>query len=243
MLELTIDSEPESREFRRLFVVSSAVHAALFLVLIWTPRPASVALPGVISVELVALPALPAPPAKAAREAVPLPAPRPPEPPPPPAPKKVLLPAKPQKEVEERVRKPRKRVQKRYEDVMAQLRAELGEERPTQTAETLSPAPAEGSDGGLVSPEVQAWIRDTRMHVRRGWVVPADYREQALVTLVRVHVDASGRVIGTPRVERSSGDPFWDDNVIRAIERASPLPAPPAEGAGEWPFVFRSDEQ
>lgn len=32
------------------------------------------------------------------------------------------------------------------------------------------------------------------------------------------------------------GNPWYDENVVRAIQKASPLPAPPE--AGEWAFVF-----
>jgi len=42
----------------------------------------------------------------------------------------------------------------------------------------------------------------------------------------------TGDVLGTPRLRRSSGDPRYDDAVLRAILKSSPLPRP------EDPKVF-----
>jgi TonB family protein len=62
---------------------------------------------------------------------------------------------------------------------------------------------------------------------------------QVLVAEIRVNLDAAGYVRGMPKVERRSGNPWYDENVVRSIQKASPLPAPPE--AGKWTFVFYSD--
>ena len=46
--------------------------------------------------------------------------------------------------------------------------------------------------------------------------------------------------MGEPRIVKRSGNPWYDDGVVRSIQKASPLPAPPE--AGEWSFVFVADE-
>ena len=43
-------------------------------------------------------------------------------------------------------------------------------------------------------------------------------------------------MLGKPRIVQRSGNYHYDDGVVRAIRKASPLPAPPE--AGEWTFVF-----
>jgi TonB family protein len=53
---------------------------------------------------------------------------------------------------------------------------------------------------------------------------------------VLVDLDAGGNVVGTPKVVKRSGNPWFDEGVVRAIQSSSPLPAPPA--ADEWAFVF-----
>jgi len=186
----------------------------------------------------VALPAAPAP-AKPAR-----PAARPK-----PVAKKVVLPKEPTApkpkaaKVEKQAPPPEPTpepevVEQEYADVMDQLRAAAGE-NAQQPAEAPAAPAAAGSGGGIgvqVSPEVAAWIKRAKIHVRRAWVLPPAFRTQALEAHVVVRLDAAGNVIGTPDVVRRSGNPWFDEGVVRAIQKSSPLPAPPA--ADEWTFVF-----
>ena len=117
--------------------------------------------------------------------------------------------------------------------------AAVGEEaaEPVQTA-----ALGTGGSGPPrpVSPEVAAWLRQARIHVRKTWVVPPGFRTQSLQAVIEVELDATGAVVGAPRVVRRSGNPWYDDGVVRSIRKASPLPAPPQAGA--WTFVMLSDE-
>ncbi len=246
MSQWAIDIEQERRhEFHRTLVASGVVHAVLLVLLAWAPAGAPrYARPGVISVELVAAPRHTPPAARPAPRAKPRPLP-PPEPAAP-APKQVVLPKQSSQPVEKAPPKPRPkpREPREYDDVLAQLRADAGEARPEPRPEERGePAPTAAGDRGdvRVPPEVAQWIRDVRIHVRRGWVVPAAFRDQALVTLVRVEVDETGHVLGSPTLVQRSRDPFWNENVVRAVRKASPLPAPPA-GIRRQLFEFRSDE-
>jgi colicin import membrane protein len=200
---------------------------------------------GVISVELVRAPA-------AARPAAPAPVakPAPPKPPPPPKPKKIVLPAEPttpkiQPKPVEKVPpvQPKPKAEQQYEDVLAQLRAESGEDAPPTEIAKVEPT-AIGSpgspDGVAISPEVAAWLKKAKIHVRKHWVVPPGFRTQALEARVEVNLDASGGVRGTPRLSRRSGNPWYDEGVIRAIQKSSPLPPPPE--AGKWNFVFLPED-
>ena len=162
------------------------------------------------------------------------PKPPPPKPPPPKPP-----PAKPQES---------------YDDVLADLRAERGEsrpdrvERPTRSASAEKPGaggtsttPAARASGtATVAPEVASWLRAARLHVRQAWVLPAGLRREPLETQVEVALDAQGNVLSEPKVTRRSGNPWYDESVVRAVQKASPLPPPPEPGI--WPFVFRPEE-
>jgi colicin import membrane protein len=238
------------REFRHMLVVSLVAHTAMASLLLLDLQSSAVMLPRVVSVELVSAPgsvAIPAPPPKAApAESKPEPVPEP-EPPPKPKPvvKKVVLPEQP------RTPKPKPKAKKvvkqpppppadeNYADVMAQLRADAGESRPEPvTRRTAAPA-ATGSAGGFgvqVSPEVAAWLKRAKIHVRRNWVLPPGFRTQHLEAHVLVDLDVGGNVVGVPKVVKRSGNPWFDEGVVRAIQSSSPLPAPPEPD--EWAFVF-----
>jgi TonB family protein len=241
--------EQRRRDFRRALVGSLVAHVLFVAALAWTPQPSLHAMPAVVTIDLTAkLPSArpaPAPAAKPAPQPVPKPE-APPPPPPPPVPQKVVLPEKPQP-LPEKPRKQEPRPKPRpkpvdYEDALAQLRDELGEQTPTPPepalGETAEPeaAPQASAEGERVPPEVAAWMKRAEIHVRRSWVTPQEFIDRQLSTRLRVTLSASGDVVGEPVITRSSGDPYYDENVVRAILRASPLPAPPEPG--DWPFVF-----
>jgi colicin import membrane protein len=237
------------RELHRLFAISAIAHLALIAAFGFSPK-SRVGVPrGVVAVELVSAPA-------AARPAVPAPVAKPvPVKPAPPKPKKVVLPAEPRtpkvkpKVVKPAVvekpppAKPTPAPEEKLEDVLAQFRAESGEDAPPVEIAKAAPT-AIGSpgapDGIAISPEVAAWIKRAKIHVRRNWVVPPGFRTQALEAHVEVDLDASGGVRGTPRLSRRSGNPWYDEGVISAIQKSSPLPPPPE--AGKWPFVFLPED-
>ena len=126
--------------------------------------------------------------------------------------------------------------------MLAQLRAEAGEIRPEarKPRRVAALTPSASATSSTVSPEVAAWIRRAKAHVRRRWVVWPGFRTQELETHVLVALDATGRVRGDPEITRRSGNPWYDDGVVRAIQKASPLPAPPE--ADRWPFVFLPED-
>jgi outer membrane biosynthesis protein TonB len=257
--ELSIDLDlGRRREFRRFVVVSALLHVALVAIFAFSPGFAVTSAPmGAISVNLVGAPTrpAPAPPAKPKAAPAPVPAPTPAQAPPkpkPPVPEKRVLPkettapkpapkAKREEIAPEDVVRP-ETTPKEYSDVLEELRSELGEEEtPAQPEQVAAVAPAGGGGTGRpVSPEVADWMRRARIHVRRSWVVPPGFRQQSLATVVDVDLDAAGNLLGEPEIVKRSGNPWYDDGVLRSIRKASPLPAPPE--AGVWNFVFVSDE-
>lgn len=226
-----------------MVVVSVLVHAGALGVVVSRPAPRFVAPAQVISVELVADPSRPK---HAAR-------PRPPKPRAP-RPKEIVLPARPAEPKPRPKPKPRRKEvvldttpkpEKSLDQLLAEMREEQGEpapaaprEEPVQTAAVPSP----GASGGTarVSPEVADWMRRAKIHVRRNWILQAGFRTQDLKTLVLVKLDASGNVVGTPEIEHRSGNPWFDESVVRGIVKASPLPPPPEPD--EWEFIFTPED-
>jgi outer membrane biosynthesis protein TonB len=241
----------DERRFTHGLVGSFVVHVLVLAVLAFSPSPSPMPLTDVLNVDLVAaVPAAPA--AKAPPRAAPKPAPPAPAAvaPPKPTPKEVVLPkeaprAVPKKPVARPARRPEP-VQ--YDDALSQLRQELGESTPaapptedvSDEALEATTAPA-ASSRGTVDKELAAWVLATKRHVRRRYITPPEFLNRSLATGIEVRLTSNGALVGPPRVVRPSGDPFFDDNAVRAVLASAPLPAPPS--AGTWTFVFTSEEK
>jgi len=96
------------------------------------------------------------------------------------------------------------------------------------------PAGGGGAQGTVrLSPELLDYFRRLEEKVRSSWVLPgALVRDAAkLVVELRIVIEKDGRV-SQDRIERGSGNLYFDDSVQRAIRKASPLPVPPEQLRG-----------
>jgi len=114
-------------------------------------------------------------------------------------------------------------------------RVDLSGLRP-EPRKASSPAGASlgGAVGsGRVSPETLAYFQALDERIRENWTVPdlalSDSRN--LIVQIRITIERDGKVSNV-RMERSSGNPYFDDSVLRAITKASPLPVPPEQLRG-----------
>jgi outer membrane biosynthesis protein TonB len=234
-----------------MVVGSALLHAGALGLVLASPKISDREPPRVISVELIA-PAAPAAPAAAPKPA-PAPPPEAAAPPPPPETKQIVLPEKPQapkppekaakpKPREKEVfKEPPKKQEKNLDDLLAEMRgsektppAPTPSEAPVNSAVAPSPAPSAGT--AELSPEEAAWRSRVIRKMKGIWVVPPGFRTQPLQTRVLVTLDASGNIVGTPQITKKSGNPWYDEGVVRGLAKASPLPPPPE--AGDWPLWF-----
>lgn len=260
MQQLLSSLEDErQRQFRRFVGISAAVHVAL-AVLFWIGpiRQTRTNLPAVERVELVeafasapaarpkparpapAKPKPPPPPEKKVlpKEPAPLPKPKAPEAKPKPEPKVEPKPEPKAKEPEPKAKEPEPPPEQELEDVLADLREAAGEPTPEPVEQAAAaPTGRTGGPGILVDPATARWMKEVKIHVTRAWILPAAFRTQPLIAIVEVDLSPTGEVLGT-RMLQGSGNPWYDESVERAIEKASPVPAPPE--AGDWPFTFDS---
>jgi len=79
-----------------------------------------------------------------------------------------------------------------------------------------------------------SWTDKIRAKIRANIILPPTIagNPEAIFDVVLL---PTGDVLGTPRLRRSSGDPRYDDAVLRAILKSSPLPRP------EDPKIFTRD--
>jgi TonB family protein len=86
-----------------------------------------------------------------------------------------------------------------------------------------------GSQGTVrVSPELLEYFRKLEERVRESWVLPEALVRDAgkLMVEVRIVIEKDGRV-SDARIEKGSGNAYFDESVRRAIRKASPVPIPP----------------
>ena len=218
--------EEEQRRFRRLVAASGGAHVLVILALVFAPTSSARLQPTFVTVDLVSAASFPDLQPAVRPKAKPKARPKP---------RKVVVPKQAPK-AERKPPPPARLEELDYDEALAQLREELGEEPALQPAPEIARVSTPSASGEPIDPEVAAWILATRRHVRSAWVTPPEFLERPLRTVLGVQVSADGQVVGEPDVLRGSGDPFWDDNAVRAVLRASPLPPPPV--AGEWQISF-----
>ena len=247
-LDLVYEQRAEAQQqMRTLLAFSALAHLGLVLALTLAPGPSPLRVPPALTVNLLAaLPspapspaAAPAPAAPARQKARILPKQAPPaaaKPKPKPAPKPAP--------VLQRRARPEELA---YDDALAKLRGELGEKAPSPVAQVPAAPPKARADaapspqGGVrVAPELLAWHLAVKRHVREGWITPPEFRESGLVAELVIDVAADGSLLGRPKLVASSGNAFYDDNAVRALVRADPLPPPPRPGPQT--IVFTPEE-
>lgn len=90
----------------------------------------------------------------------------------------------------------------------AELAAAMGAETAERTAQ-----------------EVSIWGTQLVAAIQRVWTYPPGTADQNLGCVVNMQLSATGEVLSA-RIQRSSGNSLFDDSVVRAVYKASPMPLP-----------------
>jgi colicin import membrane protein len=94
---------------------------------------------------------------------------------------------------------------------------------------------------GVNKLQAETYIGDVHRHITDNWSLPEYLKKRQYRTDVLVRFDEAGNILGK-EVIRSSGNPVFDDFVLAAIQKSSPVPAPPAKFsriASVEGFLFR----
>jgi TonB family protein len=100
-----------------------------------------------------------------------------------------------------------------------------------------------GGGGTVVGFEFLSYRQRIFNTIKSNWANAV--RQPGLVAAVRFQIAPQGEVIGVELV-RSSGDKAYDQSVVRAVQRSSPLPPPPERYRDEFREVvidFHSEEE
>lgn len=104
--------------------------------------------------------------------------------------------------------------------------------RPAAPETTAPPSPP--AHPAVSAASSRSWEGEVLAHLERRKRYPQEARSQRLegVAMVRFSMDRRGRVLSVD-LARSSGHAVLDREAIGLLRRAQPLPAPPAEVAGD----------
>lgn len=111
-----------------------------------------------------------------------------------------------------------------------QIQQDLDKEKK---AKASKPAPIKGniiSPGtdltGLDKLQHQNYEADLDRHIKKYWALPQWLTKKNLKAQIIIRVDEKGQLLSRELV-KSSGNPSFDDQVLRTVDEANPLPAPP----------------
>lgn len=119
--------------------------------------------------------------------------------------------------------------EKRAKEAAEDARSELAEMIRRKGVQSSASSSAKGPSGSkqVNSIAEQIFLAGIYDRVRQFWILPEMRQwDPSLETRVVVTVRANG-FIEEPVVEKKSGDPFYDQFVIKTLQKAAPLPAIP----------------
>jgi len=110
---------------------------------------------------------------------------------------------------------------------------------------TLGGAPGAGGGGAVRGLEYIMYTEQVKRRVKENWIVAE--RRDRLNAIVRFNVQPDGGISALEML-KSSGDSAFDQSVMRAVNKANPLPPPPEAYREEFvsqkvEVTFRSEEQ
>ncbi|MNJ93489.1 hypothetical protein D3C87_111710 [compost metagenome] len=79
---------------------------------------------------------------------------------------------------------------------------------------------------GLTKLQHDTYISDLDRHIKQHWSLPEWLAKRDLSAQVRVSIDSRGLVIAK-KIVKSSGNPVYDEMVLKTIDDSMPFPPPP----------------
>ena len=108
-------------------------------------------------------------------------------------------------------------------------RAKMLAQATEEPAEGSLTGSAEGTSTQGVAGDAYATVIDAA--IRRNWVTPVglitDTELVGLVAKIRMSISDDG-TLSNPVVQKSSGNPYFDDSCIQAVKATGRVPPPPA---------------
>jgi colicin import membrane protein len=138
-------------------------------------------------------------------------------------------------------------------DAFEKLQKKIDDDKKQQALKAASQMAAKGnilSPGselrGIDQLQSENYRGLVQKHMKQNWEVPHYIKKSNLITEVLVKFDSQGNIL-TKEVVKSSGNSNYDEAVLAAITKSSPVPAPPGRFSAiasieGFTFVFKPEE-
>ncbi len=138
-------------------------------------------------------------------------------------------------------------------DAFEKLQKQMETEQKQQAVQAAAQAAVKGN---IIAPgselkginQLQAdnYRSSVQRHMKQNWEIPHYIKKTNLETEVLVKFDSNGLIL-SKEIKKSSGNSAYDEAVMAAIERSSPVPAPPGKftaiaSVEGFTFVFKPDQ-
>lgn len=110
-------------------------------------------------------------------------------------------------------------------DFIDKLEAEQLAPNTPKATEAINEPAGEGPQIQLDASDMGV-VDAIRQHIMEQWVVPPGLDTRKLQVVIRVRTSADGQLTSLPQVITKSGNPAFDESLVRAIRKAVPLPIP-----------------
>lgn len=133
-------------------------------------------------------------------------------------------------------------LEKIQQDLESEKKKAAAAAKPSYKGNVLSPGTALT---GINQLQADAYISNVHNHMISNWALPEYLKNKDLRTDVLVKFDENGNIL-SKLIVKTSGNPQFDEYVIAAIQKSSPVPPPPEKfmrisSVQGFLFKFRHD--
>lgn len=134
-------------------------------------------------------------------------------------------------------------LEKIQQDLDSEKKKAAATAKPTFKGNVLSPGTALT---GINQLQADAYISNVHSHMISNWFLPEYLKNKDFRTDVLVKFDESGNIL-SKAIVKASGNPQFDEYVLAAIQKSSPVPPPPEKfvrisSVQGFLFKFRSND-
>lgn len=128
--------------------------------------------------------------------------------------------------------------QRRYDQALSKLEKKVATQANSVGGAFSSAAP--GGGGSNVSTRDQVYLTELWERIQRNWILSEVLvqKPRGLVAVVMLRIRKDG-VLERAWLEQGSGNQRFDESALRATEKASPFPPPPAGTSGSYEVGVR----